>query len=305
MIQRPWWGATLKILACLFFSLTNVGIRSLSSYHHAEGPLPFFQVAFLQNLVGFVFVLPWLSRRVWVQSWEKKNIHILRVFLSVMGITFWYAALSFMPVAESVALSFTNPIFALMGARFFLQESLGLVRALAIGVSFLGALCISHAKSSLLGGFDSWLVLLPLLSAAFFAGTKLTGRLLAMNGESAREMTALLYACMVPLSFIPAIWVWRHPSAGECLWLLGIGASSVLANILLAKSYAYAEVSFLAPFGFAKFFFGMSIAYWIFGEWPQSGWTWIGFGFILLSVFLLYVEQKNFSLCRLHKASAS
>jgi drug/metabolite transporter (DMT)-like permease len=293
VLHNPWWGAFLKVTACFFFSITNILIRGISSFHHEGGPLPFFEVAFLQNMVGMVWVAPWLTRNVFKKSLEQKNIHGLRVALSVLGVSFWYASLSFMPVAESVALSFTAPIFSLIGARFFLHERLGGLRGLAIVVSFLGALCISQAKSAVWGGLDSWYVWLPLLSAAFFAGTKLTGRVLAMNGESAREMSAMLYLFMVPISLLPALWVWRIPTSTELLWIVGLGTSSVFANVLLAKSYAYAEVSFLSPFGFAKFFCSLLLAYLLFNEYPKDWYTWIGFGFILLSIFLLSLEHKN------------
>ena len=292
-LYSPWWGAFLKIMACLFFSITNTLIRGISSFHHDGGPLPFFEVAFLQNVVGMVWVAPWLTRNVFKKTLEQKNIHTLRIGLSVLGVSFWYASLSLMPVAESVALSFTAPIFALIGAHLFLKERLGGLRGLAIAVSFIGAFCISKAKSSAWGGFDSWYVWLPLLSAAFFAGTKLTGRVLAMNGESAREMNAMLYLFMVPISLLPALWVWRMPTSVELLWIAGVGSSSVIANVLLAKSYAYAEVSFLSPFGFAKFFCSMVLAYLLFNEYPKDWCTWIGFLFILLSIFLLSLEHKN------------
>ena len=289
---NPWWGAFLKVMACVFFSITNTLIRGISSFHHEGGPLPFFEVAFLQNVIGMIWVAPWLTRNVFQKSFDQKNIHGLRVALSVLGVSFWYATLSLMPVAESVALSFTAPIFALLGARIFLRERLGGLRGLAIAVSFLGALCISQAKSNTWGGFDSWYVWLPLLSAAFFAGTKLTGRVLAMSGESAREMSAMLYLFMVPISLLPALWVWRTPTATELLWIVGLGTSSVFANVLLAKSYAYAEVSFLSPFGFAKFFCSLIIAYFMFHEYPKDWYTWAGFFFILVSVFLLSLEQR-------------
>ena len=290
---NPWTGALLKIISCLLFALVNTIVRYLSNYDKTN-PIHFSQIVFLQNIIGLCLMGPWVFRALEYKKLQQKRHHLLRALFAVLGLSFWYASLSYMSITHAIALSFTNPIFTLIFARFLLQEHLTITRLSAIGISFLGAFFIMNPNLNMVSLKTVQLsALLPLASASFFAGTKITGRLLARNGASARLMTALLLLFMTPATLIPALYVWQSMDIVQLSLVLVLGIFSTLANITLAKSYAYAEISFLSPFGFSKLFFGACLGYVFFNEFPQHQLTWVGIVLILSSILLLSQEKKE------------
>ena len=287
---NPWTGALLKVLSCLLFALVNTIVRYLSNYD-TTNPIHFSQIVFLQNIIGLCLMGPWVFRAFDIKQLKQKTHHFLRAFFAVLGLSFWYASLSYMPITHAIALSFTNPIFTVIFARFLLQEQLTVTRLSAIGLSFVGAFFIMNPTLTTVSINTFHLsAVLPLASASFFAGTKITGRLLARSGASARLMTALLLLFMTPATLIPALYVWQAMDLVQISLVLLLGLFSTLANITLAKSYAYAEISFLSPFGFSKLFFGACLGYVFFNEFPQHQLTWLGIALVLASILLLSRE---------------
>lgn len=288
-----WQGAFLKVLACLLFALVNTIVRYLTNYN-TSNPLHFSQIVFVQNVVGVIIMGHWIFTNLKGVQLKKKRTHFLRIIFAIFGLCFWYASLSFLPIAHAIALSFTNPIFTIIFAKLLLEERFTKLRTLSIIISFCGAFFIMQPKFSSLDGININLqALLPLLSASFFAGTKITGRILAKNGESARIMTSVLLLFMVPATLLPALYYWQPMNLAQIGLVTLLGLLSTMANITLAKSYAYAEISFLSPFGFTKLFFGALFGYLFFSELPKHSLTWVGILLILLSIFILSLDEKK------------
>src|SRR5437868_6362294 len=99
-----------------FFSCLNAEIRYLSAYLHP------FETAFFRNLFGLVFMVPWLFRAgLGGLRTSRLKLYLFRTTLGLISMLCWFTALALLPLSQAVALSFTAPLFATVGAALFLH----------------------------------------------------------------------------------------------------------------------------------------------------------------------------------------
>ncbi len=286
-------GAFWKISSFLCFSGINGIVRYLSQTAEAIGQtaLPAYEVAFFQNLLGLVFLIPWILHHG-PESLKTRYpaLQICRIVLSAIGVVLWYVSLTYMPLAQAVALMFLGPLITLLGAKLFLKEILSRERSFAILVGFVGGGLIS--QTTFVGGAWSLLALLPILAAACFSGATLMVRRLAQD-DSPQLIVVYLLLFMAPLLLIPTLLYGVWPDTWQWPWLLMMGGLAASAHLCLSKAYASAEVSYLMPYGFTKWFASALIGGIAFAEIP-SLWTCCG-AFILMGtiVFLSYSDAHR------------
>jgi len=286
-------GAVWKISSFLCFSGINGIVRYLSQAAESSGhtPLPAYEVAFFQNLFGLIFLLPWiLQHGPHSLRTRHPRIQACRILLSALGVVLWYVSLCYMPLAQAVALMFLGPLITVMGAKVFLKETLTRERSLAILIGFIGGGLIS--QTTFAAGMLSLVALLPICAASCFSGATLMVRYLAKD-DSPELIVTYLLLFMAPVLFIPTLLYGAWPMAWQWPWLLMMGGLAAGAHLCLGRAYASAEVSYLAPYGFTKWFASTLIGMVAFAEIP-SLWTTVG-AFILMGaiVYLSYGELQR------------
>lgn len=288
-------GAFWKILSFVCFSGINGVVRYLSQTSNGEA-LPSYEVAFFQNLFGLIFLVPWIIKNgPRSLKTQKPGLQAFRIILSALGVVLWYMALEIMPLSQAVGLMFLGPLLTALGAGFFLHEKIGIERGIAIAIGFLGGALISHGASLTLGleTLESDVaLLLPILAAACFSGATLMIRTLG-HYDSSQLIVTYLLLFMAPILLIPTLWGGFWPESWQWPWLLFMGGLAALAHLALSNAYKAAEVSYLIPYGFTKWFASSLIGYLAFSEIPGL-WTLSG-AFILMGaiVFLSHLEIKR------------
>lgn len=286
-----WRGAYWKVVSCACFA----GINGIVRYWSGGVPditvdaLPVNVLMLFQNIFGAFFLLPWILKRS-VSPIKSRHtvLHILRIVTAVAGIYLWYLTLQWMPIAEGVALSFTGPIFTVIAAAILLGEKITLQRFLAIFLSIMGAFIISRPDNAFQGNASlGFVALLPLSSAIVLALSKLCTRKLATLGETPTTLAAYLLIFMVPASLLPALFEWVTPSTFHWPWLILLGLLAAIAHVSFSKAYQLAEVTFLTPIGFTKFFLSTFIGFVAFSELPATWTLWVGASIIFVSILLL------------------
>lgn len=249
----------------VLFSMMHVCVRYLSSEIHP------FEIAFFRNFIACIFLLPLIMKGGGkLMKTAHFKWHVLRSALNVLAILMFFYALSITPLAVVQGLSFTAPLFATVMAVVFLQEKVKLRRWIAIIVGFLGVLLILRP------GFQPLEpgALLVLGSSSIWALTLITIKRLS-NTDTPLTITAYATVFLSILTFIPATFFWTWPQGWQWGWLLFAAVTGTLAQLCLAKAFAYAETSVVLPFDFGKIIWSAALGYVIFGEWV-SAWTWLG-----------------------------
>ncbi|MEZ8104904.1 DMT family transporter [Vibrio cortegadensis] len=286
--HHPIQGASWMLTAGLAFAIVN----SLAQVASIKFGLPSTTVALVQYAIALVVILPYLRTLGIRQSLRTNRLgmHLLRVFLSVIGIQLWLWALAYpVPIWQGIALLMTSPLFATIGSGLFLKEKVGAARWGATLTGFIGAMIILEPW----GDTFNWATLLPVGAAFFWACYSLMVKRLSSD-DSPSTMVVYLLVLITPFNILLALPDFNMPTGGT-IWLvlLAAGAMTALAQWAIVKAYAVADASFVQPFDHAKLPLNVLAGWMVFG-WVPPGRLWLGAFIIIASVaFITHWETKK------------
>jgi drug/metabolite transporter (DMT)-like permease len=268
--------------ACLAFAAMNVIIRQLSIDLHP------FQVVFFRNLAGLAFMLPWLLRvGTSALRTDHHRYYLGRSFIGFLSMLLWFTALAMMPLAEATALSFTSPLFATIFAVILLHEVVRARRWTATIIGFLGAMIILRPGLQELG-----LPHLLVIVSSAFAGINASLVKQLTRTESANAIVTYMTLYILPMSLIPALFVWVMPPWHTVLWIVVLGAVATVGHQAMTRAFAATDASIVMSFDFGRLPFVALIAWLAFGEVPDV-WTWVGAAVIVgSSAYIAHREAK-------------
>lgn len=264
-MPAPLRGALFMCGAAVAFSVMAGLIRLAAADLHP------FQVVFFRNLFGLLIMLPWLMRAgLRVLATEHMGLYIWRTVFGIFAMLAWFWALTAMPLAEAVSLSFTAPLFIAAGAALFLGEPVRARRVSATIIGFLGTLIILRPGVETI----SPAALVTIASAALMAGSALIIKRLALYDPPDTIVTWMV-VMLTPVSLIPALFVWQMPAPQTWVWLFLLGLSGTIGHMLFTRSFRIAEVTAVVPFDFLRLPCTALIGFVAFAE-QIDMYTWIG-----------------------------
>ena len=215
-------------------------------------------------------------------------LQFVRPGFLVLSISSLFVSLTYLPIAEAVAIGFTGPLFITALSAPFLGEQVGWHRWLAVVVGLAGVLVIVRPG----GAVWHWSAGMALIGAVCFALFQLITRRLA-NGE--RHQTTLLYTSIggtVWASFIVPFF-WTTPNASHWIIFLIIGAMGASAHYCMIQAFSRAQASLLAPFNYSKLIWVTVLGFLVFDDFPGLD-TLIGSTFIVAAgLYVLYRETRK------------
>ena len=223
----------------------------------------------LRCLIGALLTMPaWWVRIRKLPSRKVMRIHLRRgVVLSFMGWSF-FAALTRLPLAEAIAISFIAPLIALYLAAVMLGET---IQPRAIIGAILGLAGVLVIVGGQVGGgvFDDealFGVALVLGSAVLFALNLILQRQQALLA-SPIEASAFQNAIVALVLLFGAPFLLELPEGGRGWLPIGIGALlSISASMLLTWAYARSETQRLVPIEYTGFLWASLFGWLLFGE---------------------------------------
>lgn len=268
------------LLAAAAFALMTVMVRMLGAAMHP------FEIAFFRNLFGLLFMAPWLMA-MGMGALRTRHIggYSLRSLFGLTAMLLWFSAVTMMPLAEAVALSFTAPLFAAIAAVLFLGERMGLRRTFALLAGFAGALIILRP-----GLIELTLPAGLVLASSVFIACSITMVKTLSRTEGASAIVTWMGIYMVPMSLVPALFVWRWPTLTETAQLVVMGGLATAGQVAMTRAYAATDATVVLPFDYARLPFAAAVAYFAFAEIPDL-WTWVGAGVIATAT--IYMARRE------------
>ena len=273
-------GAAWMTFAGILFSFNAAAVRHLAGEVHP------FELAFFRSIIGVPLMLPWLLGVGLVALHTPHlGLYVVRGSLSAVSTISWFMALALIPVADATAISFTTPVFASIAAVLALGEAMRLRRWVAVIVSFAGVGIILRP------GFEevnigTWLVLLGALLVAVNSILIKT----ATRTDTPDAIAFYQILVMIPITLVPALFVWTWPTLVQWAWVLVIAVISTIGHRALGRAYAAADVTVVQPFDFTRLPFAVGLGWFMFAELPDL-WTWIG-GFVIFGASI-YIAQRE------------
>jgi drug/metabolite transporter (DMT)-like permease len=279
-LPNPVRGAILAVTASAFFAGMIGCIRTLAT------DLPPLQIVLFRNLFSFMFMLPWLAMAgLSVLRTSHHKLYLGRSTVGFISMCLWFTGVSYLPLSESTALSFTAPLFASVGAVIFLGEVIRLRRWTATIVGFLGTMIILRPGFSEI----SW-AQTAILSSAVTSGINaiLVKQLTRTESPNAIVTYMTLYA--LPFSIAAAAFVWVTPPLHSWPLVLLLGLFATLGHLCLTRAFVCMDATSVMALDFSRLPFVALIGWFAFDENPDF-WTWIGAAVIVSAT--VYIAHRE------------
>lgn len=281
--ERPLLGILCRIGSSAGFAVMAATVK-LGSNHG----LGLVELVFFRSAIATLVILGCLAAagRLDLLRTQRPLLHLRRSGIGGVGLIFNFAGFIFLPLSQSVAISFAMPLFATMMSALLLGEPVGRHRWGAVALGFVGVLLLVRPDHA---GWMGMLTLLPLIGAALTALVVVTIRQMAATEHG---LTIAFYFSLfctlgsaVALPFASLSW----PTG---LWgvLITLGVSGGIAQMLMSMALHYAPVGTVVPFDYTQLLFAGVLAWLLFAEMPSMD-TLIGGAVIVASgLYILHRE---------------
>lgn len=269
-------------IGCALFSLVDAQGKLLTDTLHPV------QIVWARQMGLFIGGLALILWRGWaILRTRHRGLQIARGVLAGTSPVLFIAAVSFVPLADAVAVSFVAPFIVTVLGATLLREPVGPHRWAAVAVGFIGALIVTRPG---LGVVDPAITLV-LVAASLFAVRQVLSR--TLGGVDPVETTVTYTALagfLVLCPLVPFFWRWPTTSQ-EIALLIGIAVLAAVAEtfVILALEAALAVV--VAPVQYTMLLWGVLLGYFFWGDFPDF-WTFIGAGVIIAGgLYVLHRER--------------
>lgn len=268
------------VWSCALFVILWVLIRFVTETVH-----PFIVVLF-RCVFALIALAPFFIRegRAALKT-DRFGLHSLRGMFATLATFSIFYAISVVPLADLVAITFAAPVFATLGAVVALGERIHLRRIISTLLGFLGVLIVVRP------GFTEMTlgVMVGLFSAIAMAGSLVTIKVLTKT-DKPEAIVAYSFLFVIPPALIAAGFVWRTPTIEEFGLLICIGILVSMAQTALTRAFLFGDATQVLPFDFVRLILATVFGIFLFGE-PVDLWTWVGGAVILGST--VYVAHRE------------
>lgn len=294
-------GVAFLVAGVAVFSLQDLILKLLS------GDYPLHQAMVLRSLTAIPFLLALVHYEAGLKSLftPGTGAMIRRGVIMFLAYTAYYIALPALPMATTVALYFSAPLFITLLSVLILKEHVGPRRWLALVAGFVGVIIMVRPG----GAVFEWAALLPVLSGFAYALSMISARRLGVT-ESAAALAfwgnAVFLAAALVMSAIlgtgaygdqahPSLAFllrgWAMPTAFDAMLMMSCGIIAAAGLTLLTQAYRIAEASVVTPFEYTGLLWSVIYGWVFWQQWPDAT-AWVGIAIIIgAGLYVLWREQ--------------
>lgn len=203
--------------------------------------------------------------------------------VTATGAFFW--ALKYLPIADTLAIFFVQPLIITLLSPWVLGETVGFRRWAAVAAGFAGTLIIIRPG---LQDFNPG-VPLALAAGASLAVYMLLTRMIAGKADAIVTTFHTNVAGAVITSAL-LVWFWQTPSPQQWGLMILLAAIATAGHYLVVRAYENGEASLLAPLGYTEMIVATIAGWYFFGDFPDR-WTFTGTAILIASA--LYIAQRE------------
>ena len=272
-------AAGLMLASTMFFGVMALTIKV------ASRSLPTFEIAFFRNAFGLLVLLPILLHARASLRTRQLPRYLVRSAIGFCSMLSGFWAIAHLPLSQAIALSYSTPLFVTVAAVIWLGEIVRRRRWAAVFVGFIGVLVIVRPGTS---GFTA-ASLVALMAAVFSAVVAIQIKQLA-RVDAPDTIVFYTYMFWVPLSLVPALFVWQWPQGQMWALLACTGLSGTVAQLLWTRALRMGDVSALQPISFMQLPMISIAGYFLFGE-RLDRWTLVGA--LIIFAANVYIAQRE------------
>jgi len=264
--SRPALALLAGTAAAASFVSMDASIKFIAPRYDA------FQLSFFRFASGSMYAVSlWLWHRSPMPERRWWPLHGLRSAFLLLSLVGYFHALTVLPLAQTVAISYIAPIFVSLLAMFVLHErpSRWIWLALALGMAGVLNTLAPELRSGLGAASPArlWGIASVAGSALAFSVVMVLARTQAQHDSM---WTILLIQNVLPLLLLslPAAASWRPVHAADLGPIVVAGGLATIGLLSLTWAFRQLEASRIAPLEYTSFVWATLLGYLLFGELP-------------------------------------
>jgi drug/metabolite transporter (DMT)-like permease len=215
----------------------------------ATRELAVFQVMLMRSVIGLAMLYPLVYAAGGLAAMKSGRLrhHGLRNAVHYGAQYGWFVALTLIPLAQVVAIEFTMPIWTAVLAVAFLGERMNAWKAMAVLLGLVGvAVIVRPAASGISLGQG-----IALVAAVGFAVSVTMTKSLTRT-DSAVQIIFWMLVAQSLIGLVPALAVWRWPSATVWAWVLLIAFCGTFSHYCMTRAMRHADATVVVPMDFMR-----------------------------------------------------
>ena len=214
-------------------------------------------------------------------------LQIVRSMVFVIGISFFYWSLEYIPLADTTSMVFIAPILVTALSPWLLNEKIDFQRVLAVVFGFAGVLIILRPEFSgeRIGYFLAFTGALG-IGLFYIANRKLA--------KSQPQLVAVTYTAIIGTIFLTPLlpYLFKEPRVQDSIILLSFVSLATIGQILMISAFSFAQASVLAPFQYMQLLSAIVFGLLVFDAFPDI-FTLTGASMLIAAgLFITFRENK-------------
>lgn len=277
----PTGGIACILLGGAFLTTNDAALKWLTDGY------PVGEIMTLRGVFAFLPIAVFAWRAGGWRSLRVRHFHAqsARALFFVASAFLWVFGLTFLPLADAMAATFTGPIMITALAPLLLGEIVGWRRWTAVVIGFFGVLLMIKPTGEGL----HLAILLPIVSVMGGVARDIITRRISSTESSVGTLAFTTSAAtLVGLITLPFGWV--MPTAGDWLILAVSGILMGTAHFLYIEALRLAEAAIVMPFKYFNMVWAVGLGFVLWGDLPDE---WIIAGTALVVVSGLYIMHRE------------
>ncbi len=281
--KRPALGVALMLGAMAVLPCIDVIAKVLG-----QQGMPILQVVWARLAIGAALSLPFALRiggraALWP---DRPVYHLVRAGFLVLATFCFFLSLTFLPIADALAIFFVQPLIVTILSALILREQVGPRRWAAVAVGFIGTLIIIRPGFAEVNPGSLLALAAGASLACYFVMTRrIAGRTDAMITTF---HTSLLGGLLLSL----VIWsVWQWPTPAQWAMFVALALIATFGHLMIVRAYDHAEASLLAPLAYTEMIMATILGWLFFQDFPD-GWTILGVSILIGCAIYISVRER-------------
>lgn len=283
--RSPFFGIGLRLGATIAFAIMAALIK-LAADRGVNAP----ELVFYRSLFALPPLLVWIAASGSRDRWRTKRplAHATRGAIGLTSMFLSFGALTLLPLAEAVTLSFIAPLFAVILSAVVLQEAVGRHRWTAVAIGLIGVVVVMRPA----GAGLSPLGLALAVAGAFSVGAAtITIRQIGRTETTQSIVLWFTLICTMAAGLVMPVFGQLHNGMTWAL-LIALGSFGGVGQLLMTASLRAAPVGAVVPFDYVHLIWAALLGWLIWDMHPRAT-TWAGAAIIVGSgLYTLYREHK-------------
>jgi drug/metabolite transporter (DMT)-like permease len=266
----------------LLITILNTILRVLTQQ------IDVFEVLFFRHVFGLFFLLPFVVR-YGRDSYGLRNLpnQLGLGLVHFFALVLLYIALPQISLTDTTVIAFSIPLFVMLGAVWFMGESMRVDRWIATTVGFAGVLIVVTDKWD---GQHNLYSLIMLCAAGMFAATLLITKALTFH-ERPEAIVFWQALFIATLSFPLAQANWQAPTLPQWFGFAAAGFFGTASHYCVTRAFRAADISATQSLRFLDLIWASLLGWLVFSNVPTAS-TLMG-GLVILSATVWISRRES------------